>query len=85
MKHKIYTSGDIKIKAYNNGSYGYYLEDKGWRNIPHELGKKLVKLFAIPNVVNRRELLLAYLKYQNRKDYQPETRMDDEIDKFLSQ
>lgn len=39
----------------------------------------------IHDVVGRSELLLAYLKYQNSPDYKPETQMDKEVDKFLSQ
>jgi len=48
---------------------------------PKKQGEKL----PIHNVSNRRELLLAYLKYQNSPDYVPETKIDDEVDKFLSQ
>ena len=39
----------------------------------------------IPVVVGQSELLLAYLKYQNSTDYKPETRIDKEVEKFLSQ
>ena len=39
-KHKI---GDILIQEYNNGSFAYYLDGHGWRNIPSELGKKIIK------------------------------------------
>ena len=39
----------------------------------------------IPVVVGQSELLLAYLKYQNSTDYKPETIIDKEVEKFLSQ
>ena len=41
MKHTI---GNIIIQEYSNGSWAYWLDGKGWRNIPKELGQKLVKL-----------------------------------------
>lgn len=51
MKHKIHElPNGIKIQQYNNGSYGFYVEGHGWRNIPKQLGESLVKNFSIPNV-----------------------------------
>lgn len=58
MKHKIYElPHGIKIQAYNNGSYGYFVEGHGWRNIPKQLGETLVKNFSIPIVVGQSEQL----------------------------
>lgn len=51
MDHKIHElPNGIKIQEYNNGSYGFWLEGKGWRNIPKQLGETLVKKFSIPIV-----------------------------------
>ena len=46
--HKL--AGGIKIQQYNNGSYGYFLEGKGWRNIPKQLGKDLVEELSVSPV-----------------------------------
>lgn len=48
----------------------------------NEYVQEQLRLFAVSN---RRELLLAYVKYQNSKSYIPETKIDDEVDKFLRQ
>jgi len=46
---------------------------------------KSERQLIIPDVIGQSELLLAYLKYQNSTDYKPETRIDKEVEKFLSQ
>jgi len=48
----------------------------------NEYVQEQLRLFAVSN---RRELLLAYVKYQNSESYIPETKIDDEVDKFLRQ
>lgn len=51
MEHKVHELAEgIKIQQYNNGSYGYFVEGKGWRNIPKTLGEVLVKKFSISHV-----------------------------------
>ena len=65
------------------------------KDVPHDIGlriEELVRLHqselkncSIPDVIGQSELLLAYLKYQNSTDYKPETRIDKEVEKFLSQ
>ena len=49
------------------------------------IDKYVTERLRLNDVSNRRELLLAYLKYQNSTDYKPETRIDKEVEKFLSQ
>ena len=49
------------------------------------INKYVTERLRLNDVSNRRELLLAYLKYQNSTDYKPETRIDKEVEKFLSQ
>lgn len=48
----------------------------------NEYVQEQLRLFAVSN---RREMLLAYVKYQNSESYIPETVIDDEVDKFLRQ
>ena len=43
-KHIIHKVGDIKIQAYNNGSYAYISDQGILRNIPSELGKKILNI-----------------------------------------
>lgn len=51
MDHIVHELAEgIKIQQYNNGSYGYFVEGKGWRNIPKDLGEVLVKKFSISHV-----------------------------------
>ena len=47
----------------------------------NEYVQEQLRLFAVSN---RREQLLAYVEYQNSEDYIPETKIDDEVDKFIA-
>jgi hypothetical protein len=38
-----------EIQSYSNGTYAYYVDGKGWRNMPKELAEKIIKNYSIKN------------------------------------
>ena len=75
--HHMYADQIMAIAEYIDGEYIHKSKANGV-NMNE-------RLLTMPDIVWQSELLLAYLKYQNSPDYKPETRMDKEVEKFLSQ
>ena len=52
-----YEIGNIRIQHYTNGSFAYQQDNEnnfaGWRNIPYELGEKLLGLKSKLDTYNR--------------------------------
>jgi hypothetical protein len=46
--------------------------------------EKVRQALNIPDVSKQRELLIAFVKWTNRVDYKPETKIDDDVNNYLS-